>query len=166
MHDSNTQPIEHYHTIVPGSPEPKRRSSRRLVTVGVALAALIGLGAGVGAAITGNDGASTSAPTVTGTFTLYDSAMYQCVPSPGYDDIHNGTQVQVEDSTGKVLGIGELDQGVSTGAGSCTWNFTVPDVPMHGSIFKIEVSHRGAIAYSKQDLLNGDVHLTVGSLAE
>jgi hypothetical protein len=163
MHDSNTQPIEHYHTIVPRSPEPKRRSRKRLVTAGVAL---IGLGAGVGAVTTGSDSASTSAPTVTGNFTLYDSAMYQCVPSPGYHDIHNGTRVQVEDDTGKVLGIGELGQGASTGAGACTWNFTVPDVPMHRSIFKIEVSHRGAIAYSNQNLLNGDVHLTLGSLAD
>jgi hypothetical protein len=51
-----------------------------------------------------------------------------CEGTNGYEDVHEGTQVTVSESTGKTIGVGMLGIGRRDDI-SCTFEFSVPDVP-------------------------------------
>lgn len=61
----------------------------------------------------------------------------QCRGHSEYADLVEGAQVSVLDSTGKVVGIGELSAGKLVDP-DCTWTFTI-DVPAGGGFYKASV---------------------------
>jgi hypothetical protein len=81
--------------------------------------------------------------------------------SGGYADIASGTQVTVTDGDGTVIAIGTLGDGVTphtpdVWAGDweyppCLFPFTIEGVPDSGTIYGIEVSHRGVIQFSEDE---------------
>jgi len=97
--------------------------------------------------------------TLSGTMTVIESLPLQqsgsigagCTGVGGYDDLSAGTAVVVKDEGGKVLATGSLDSGKISALETCQWSFTVSNVP-DAKFYQIEVSHRGAVTYSKADL--------------
>ena len=83
--------------------------------------------------------------------TLNAGATYPCPGGSGggYRDIVDGTPLLVEDGTGAVLATSHLERGRVTLRG-CTFTYTVevPDV----EFYRITISHRGALTYSRSDL--------------
>jgi hypothetical protein len=68
----------------------------------------------------------------------------------GFDDIRTGTQVTVNDASGKVIGTAGLVGGTMDATG-CHFSFAVPSIPK-SDFYKVEVSHRGALTYSYPEL--------------
>lgn len=68
----------------------------------------------------------------------------------GYSDIGAGTQVRVTDETGILLATSVLKGGVLTLEGGCAFTFNV-DVP-EAKMYQFEISRRGAVAYTREDL--------------
>ena len=91
---------------------------------------------------------------ITGTLDLqdFDTASQDCVGTGGYDDITAGANVVVKDQTGRILGSGQLDEGTSTDALTCSYPFTVADVRQDEQQYTIEISHRGGITESFTEL--------------
>jgi hypothetical protein len=83
-------------------------------------------------------------------------------PGGGYSDISDGAQVAVADSTGKTLALGELSGG-TYGPDGIVFSFHVDDVP-DADIYSIEVTHRGAVKFSRKQLESDDwtVGLKIG----
>ena len=59
--------------------------------------------------------------------------------------------VVVKDGAGTVLATSVLQLGTKTGPGTCVFKFEVKGVP-ETEFYQVEVSHRGAMTYSKRDL--------------
>jgi hypothetical protein len=79
----------------------------------------------------------------------------------GYDDIHEGTSVTVRDESGKTVAIGRLQRGDCSGGG-CVYPFVVEDVPVGSKFYEVEVSHRGGVTFSRQDLDESGAELSLG----
>jgi hypothetical protein len=115
--------------------------------------------------------ASAGRQTVTGTLSLTDSdSDYQnyplghyCSGENGYDDIADGTEVQIANQAGTILATGVLRGGTGN-LDSCDFTFSVPGVPT-ASFYQIEVSHRGNVTFSKAQLERNhwEADLTLGS---
>ena len=84
-----------------------------------------------------------------------------CSTYGGYSDITAGTSVTVRDASDSIVGIGSLSAG-SSNSGSCVFTFSVPDVP-DSSFYSIEVSKRGALTYSAEDVETGNIHQSLTS---
>jgi hypothetical protein len=92
---------------------------------------------------------------VAGEFVLTDSdtAGAGCIGQGGYTDITPGVSVILTNQDNKILGSSTLGTGVvDSSAGTCTYSFTIPDVPEDQSQYAIEVSHRGKVVNSKSEL--------------
>lgn len=74
-----------------------------------------------------------------------------CQGAGGYDDIQGGAEVTVKDEKGKTIGTAVLEPGAGDGT-SCVFDFTVKSVPADSSFYAIEVSHRGAVTFSRKQL--------------
>lgn len=81
-----------------------------------------------------------------------------CFGGGGYDDISVDTQVTVS-VDGKTVGLGRLGPGLARGY-TCVFDFTVPDVPAGLGFYTVEVSHRGGLTYTEDDL--GAVKVSLG----
>lgn len=84
----------------------------------------------------------------------------ECEGDGGYDDIAGGAQVQVSDESGTTIGTAQLETGEITDLyqgeiPTCTWRFTVPDVG-DAKFYEVEVSHRGGIKYSQEEMEKSD----------
>jgi len=90
--------------------------------------------------------------TVTGTLTIEDDCT-----GWGYDDLHDGTEVTLTDENGKLLAVGQL-----TRTSTCSFTFTLENVPPGRQFYGITISHRGTLHYSEQQLRQG-VELSIGS---
>lgn len=94
---------------------------------------------------------------ISGTLTLNDymgSAQEiggPCTGRQGYADISAGTAVVVKDEAGKVLATGTLGGGHALDQLTCEFPITLTGVA-DAKFYQIEVAHRGAITYSKEDL--------------
>ncbi|OLL76879.1 hypothetical protein Ae168Ps1_5299c [Pseudonocardia sp. Ae168_Ps1] len=100
---------------------------------------------------------------VTGTSALSASSYGSggsCVTYGGYDDITEGTAVTVRDSSGAIVGVGNLEAGQSDSYG-CTFPFTVTDVP-NSAFYTVEISHRGEVTFTADDVETGEVQLSLG----
>ncbi len=88
----------------------------------------------------------------------------ECAGYEGYSDIHAGTAVVVKDESGKVLATGSLSDGKVLNIGNCQFTFKV-DGLSDAKFYQVEVSHRGIVTYSRDDLdkASWKVGLTVGS---
>jgi hypothetical protein len=79
-------------------------------------------------------------------------------------DVSKGAQVTVYDASGAAIGIGSLEAGEEMDLGSgygCVFPFVIEDVPAEGSIFSIEVSHRGRVNFTKGEA--SSLALSIGS---
>lgn len=96
--------------------------------------------------------------------TVYDSMGRTCAGDGGYDDIRAGAQVVVTDADGGTVALGELSQGRMDGSvpdATCQWRFTVADVPAGAGFYGVEVTHRGALQYTEQEL-RSPISLSLG----
>lgn len=103
---------------------------------------------------------------IQGEFTLLDSdtASNDCVGTGGYNDIAPGVSVTVRDGSGSTLATGRLGEGEALTGLGCTYKFNV-EVP-DAAFYRVEVSHRGELEYSKAELENADwkVDASLGEL--
>ena len=92
---------------------------------------------------------------IQGTFTLIDSKIDHhsswCSGAGGFSDIEAGKQVTVMDATGKVIGVGALGQGTSSGEVTCRFSFSITGLP-EADFCGIEVQRRGRLNYSLADM--------------
>ncbi len=107
-----------------------------------------------------------------------DTISYQrggaCWGTNGYDDVKEGAQVTVENENGATIGTSALDAGQlaedpakmrdPTAKTTCSFSFVVRDVPK-ARFYKVEVSHRGQVTYSFDQLVNNSwsAELSLGS---
>jgi hypothetical protein len=91
-----------------------------------------------------------------------------CSGSDGYADITAGTQVVVYDPAGTTIATGALKAGTPGALESdvlvtqCRFGFHVTGVPLV-KFYAVEVSHRGKVTFSADQVSAGDVALTLGS---
>lgn len=99
---------------------------------------------------------------VHGTLQLQDPETVRagCVGQGGYSDIKVNVQVVVTDGAGKTVGIGRAENFTNKGL-FCAYEFLVPDVPAGLDFYGVEVSKRGRVQYSEEQLRSG-VTLTLG----
>jgi hypothetical protein len=100
--------------------------------------------------------------TIIGSFTT--SSSNGCYGTGGYADISAGAAVTVSDESGKILGTSQLEAGKTSGQASCVFAFKVTGLP-DANFYRVEVSHRGQVVYSKSDLDKSGwkVDLSLGS---
>jgi hypothetical protein len=95
-----------------------------------------------------------------------------CNGTGGYSDIYGGirigdsvvggSQVTLRDESGKVLATTSLETKLIFSE-SCDFEFTLSNVP-DADFYQLEVSHRGGLTFSKQELesRSWDVRVTLG----
>jgi hypothetical protein len=74
-----------------------------------------------------------------------------CQGSGGYADIQTGASIVIKDEGGKILATGTLGDGLALDQFNCSFTFQVTSVP-DAKFYQVEVSHRGAITYSRADM--------------
>ncbi|MET9154501.1 hypothetical protein ABZX82_25035 [Streptomyces griseoflavus] len=84
-----------------------------------------------------------------------------CSGTGGYSDIDFGTQVNVTDATGTLVAVGSLGFGQKTELG-CEFPFTVDDVTPGSKFYEVEVSHRGSLTQTEDELRAGGLAFTLG----
>ena len=135
--------------------------------------AVLAIGAGIGAAVVGAcwAGASLAGGTeenfsTDGTLTVsgigagLDSGD-PCSGTDGYSDIDFGTQVSVTDAAGTLVAKGSLGLGKETELG-CEFPFTVDDITPGSKFYTVEVSHRGGLTQTEDELRAGGLAFTLG----
>jgi hypothetical protein len=132
-----------------------------IVLAGVAIVVVLATGDEDSPAV---PGAADSDHVINGTFELLDEDVSSsCVGSSGYDDIRPGSSVTVRSETGETIATTELDSGEFFDGIGCEYTFTVgvPDA----RFYRIEVSHRGEVEFSKAELEANDweASLSLGS---
>ena len=134
-----------------------------------AVAVVIGTAAGIGV-MAWEPWKGSSNPTLVGTVTLRDYSGIEttggylygvlhggsykdepCTGKGGYDDIRLGASVVVKDGKDVTLATGRLGPGKMTEERGCEFNLEVLNVPK-ADFYSIEVSHRGALTYARQEL--------------
>lgn len=148
--------------------EPVRDITKVVLAIAAAVAVIAG---GTFFALQAGDGekeakAAVTVPTshtITGTMTLIDSSGWtsgeECYGTGGYDDIGEGSSVTIRDGRDAIIATGSLGGGTGGEAYlddstvSCNLSFSVADVP-DVDFYQIEVSHRGALSYSKADMVS------------
>ena len=120
-------------------------------------------------ALLAGGGGSSRHPHLIGTLTLTDPDAYvshnePCQGTGGYDHIQEGAQVVVSDGQGKILATTSLSSGSGGSDENCIFSFVVKDLPT-ADFYSVEVSHRGKITSSRQELEKNAwwVRLTLGS---
>lgn len=109
--------------------------------------------------------------TITGDLSLTDSSAFanlspgdSCQGSGGYSDIAQGTEVIVEDESGKTLATSQFGDGTYDGS-VCVFDFTFSGVPK-AAFYRVHQSgNRGVLQYSYNDMVTNhwSVHLTLGN---
>ncbi|MGV9814339.1 hypothetical protein ACWDTQ_20790 [Streptomyces cellulosae] len=84
-----------------------------------------------------------------------------CSGTGGYSDIDFGTQVNVTDAAGTLVAMGDLGLGEKTELG-CEFPFTVDDITPGSKFYTIEVSHRGGLTQTEEELRAGGLAFTLG----
>ncbi|GAA3399433.1 hypothetical protein [Pseudarthrobacter polychromogenes] len=92
--------------------------------------------------------------------TQYAPGGGECDGTGGYDDITPGAQVVIS-AEGKTVGKGELGEG-DYDDGWCKFPFAVSDIKGDSDFYSVEVSNRGTIEYTKEELEAG-IELSLGS---
>ena len=92
----------------------------------------------------------------------YGSSRTPCATiGTGFSDITSGADVVVRNDEGRVVGTGVLGSGRPAG-GTCVYDFDVADVE-RSDYYSVEISHRGEITVTADQVATGDVHITLGS---
>ncbi|MEV5250851.1 hypothetical protein AB0K98_03660 [Streptomyces werraensis] len=84
-----------------------------------------------------------------------------CSGTGGYSDIDFGTQVNVTDAAGTLVAVGSLGLGEKTVLG-CEFPFTVDDITPGSKFYTVEVSHRGGLTQTEDELRAGGLAFTLG----
>ncbi|MCM1942693.1 hypothetical protein NC239_31265 [Streptomyces sp. G3] len=84
-----------------------------------------------------------------------------CSGTGGYSDIDFGTQVNVTDAAGTLVAVGSLGLGEKTELG-CEFPFTVDDITPGSKFYTVEVSHRGGLTQTEDQLHAGGLAFTLG----
>ncbi|WP_406725120.1 hypothetical protein WJ438_11275 [Streptomyces sp. GD-15H] len=84
-----------------------------------------------------------------------------CSGTGGYSDIDFGTQVNVTDAAGTLVAVGSLGFGQKTEQG-CEFPFTVDDIAPGSKFYTVEVSHRGGLTQTEDQLRAGGLAFTLG----
>lgn len=82
-----------------------------------------------------------------------------CEPKAGYDDLTDGAQVTITNEKGDVVALGKLeaaglwadDPEELVITSDCRFNFVVT-VPAGSQFYGVEITHRGVVRYSAEDL--------------
>lgn len=91
----------------------------------------------------------------------------ECRGYNAYGDIAEGATVTIKDAGGKVVATTKLEPGKPASGESgptpreCTFRFIAEDVP-DSEFYGVEVSHRGVVQFSKQQVRNGEVQMQLG----
>ncbi|MFE9538968.1 hypothetical protein [Streptomyces sp. NPDC006691] len=101
-----------------------------------------------------------------GTITLTDVGAdledgQPCSGTGGYSDMDFGTQVNVTDAAGTLVATSSLGLGEKTEAG-CTFSFTVDEITPGSKFYTVEVSHRGGLTQTEDELRAGALEFTLG----
>ncbi|MET9886261.1 hypothetical protein ABZZ20_24625 [Streptomyces sp. NPDC006430] len=140
--------------------------------------AILAVGLALGAAVTGgcwlivflSGGAASSAEKTfgtSGTLTLADSSLSfleegeRCTGLDGYSDIQRGAQVNVTGADGTLVATGELEGGKKAALG-CEFPFTIEGIPQGSKFYTVEVSHRGGLTQTEDELRSGGLAFTLG----
>ena len=75
----------------------------------------------------------------------------RCSGAGGFSDLDIGAGVTVTDQAGRIVGTSSISSSSKGDPKTCTFTFDVPGVP-NRSFYKVEVSHRGGITYSYNQL--------------
>jgi hypothetical protein len=132
-----------------GAPAHPRR--RRTLVLALAAVAVLAGGAGAAYYLSGDEHID-----VRGRFVLADRDGFtavdggHCAGNGGYSDISTGTQIVVTDDAGRTVAVGKLGEGNWINS-YCELPFAV-DVPAGSGFYGIEVSHRGRVQYSADQL--------------
>lgn len=81
-----------------------------------------------------------------------------CTAASGFDDIAPGTEVDILDPAGKVVGVGQLDDGaIGPDKYTCEFAFKVLAVPTSETLYGIKIGNqaRGVVHFSKAQLFAG-----------
>ncbi|MFI1562320.1 hypothetical protein ACH4ZX_04505 [Streptomyces sp. NPDC020490] len=84
-----------------------------------------------------------------------------CSGTGGYSDIGFGTQVTVTDADGTLVAMGSLGLGEKTEQG-CEFPFTVDDITPGSKFYTVEISHRGGLTQTEEELRAGGLAFTLG----
>ncbi|MER7131358.1 hypothetical protein [Streptosporangium saharense] len=92
-----------------------------------------------------------------------DSNPKPCVTTGGYSDIREGAQVVITDEASKTIALGSLEAGKpdSQNPARCVFPFSVQNVPAGRPFYGIEVSHRGRLQYTAEQIAMS-LQLTLG----
>ena len=87
-----------------------------------------------------------------------------CTGTGGYSDIAPGTQIVIEDDSGKTLATSSFGPGTYDGQ-ACVFDFTFDNVTKSAFYRVHQNGNRGVLQYSYQNMVDNDwsVHLTLGS---
>src|SRR5690349_4335945 len=113
------------------------------------------------------DAAEARTMTVNGNVTLTTTDVYywsgqlgeECYGTGPFKDLVEGAPVAVYDTTGNILGRGELKRG--SWYDSCLFKFSVHQVRETPTV-EVEVSGRGRVAFDLEQVKNGGVRLSIG----
>lgn len=152
-------------TMLPSSPPPSVRGTLSRIPalawvgIGVVGVVMVVVAASVatrvvGAAASGVGGVITPSQTVTVEFSLFDDSVGDgdCDPGGGYGDISGGTPVTLRNDKGTILAAASLGSNTTTDMFECTWTVVLTDVPGDEKFYSVEVSDRGAITESRDEL--------------
>ncbi len=99
--------------------------------------------------------------TVTGTLLLIDTTSQyspgigvtgdSCYGIGGYEDLGPGAAVVLKDEKGTILATTSLGMGTGKRM-ACTFSFTLTDVTDGASFYSVEISHRGQITNSHEEM--------------
>lgn len=88
-----------------------------------------------------------------------------CTPGAGFGDVKAGAEVDIVDGSGKVLAAGQLGAGaVPRTLDSCTFEFTVVDVPQGETLYGVKVgtASRGVVHFKSDAMFGDGPRLTLG----
>lgn len=153
----------------PSSAQPGQRRRAPLSAPAVVVIAVVLLIGGLAVALTRGGGGHT----IRGSMDLADVQVTRpgepCTGSGGYSDVAPGAPVIVRNGAGDTIATSELELGRSIGEDGkierdgqnvtqtfgavegCRFTFTIDDVP-NSKFYAVEVSHRGALTYSKKQM--------------
>jgi hypothetical protein len=130
-------------------PTPARKSQTGLI-VGLSIAIVVLLGAGVVGALVLSGHSPVQIHGLTPTMTVNGTLI---VAPPcgglGYSDIRGGTEVTITDQAGTVLAVGRLI------GEDCRFEFMVPGVPTGKKLYGVTISHRGTLHYTEDEMRAG-----------
>lgn len=137
------------------------KTRRPVTTLALTLVAALGLTGCSSTTLTG----SLMLRNAFGEGSQMEAGRYPCVGAGGYSDIGEGTSVTVYDATGAIVATGKLGTGKAlAGAGTCLFPFQVAGVP-GSDFYQVEVSHRGRVNFTAEQVANNEVSLVLGSRA-